>query len=126
MGARNEWLSPVGIWTGNLDFLPTAAMKEAAAELEELGYGAIWVPEVAGRDVFVALTHILSSTQRLVGATGIANIWGGEAAAVPSGVRAWPRAFPTRVCPGRGGRHQTLAEGLAGHPTVRPRKPIRR
>src|SRR5438270_13623226 len=120
MEARNEWLSPVGIWTGNLDFLPTSAMKEAAAELEALGYGAIWVPEVAGRDVFVALTHILSSTTHLVGATGIANIWGRDAVAMACGVRALTEAFPDRVLLGLGVSHQNLVEGLRGHHYRRP------
>src|SRR3954462_8223897 len=120
MEARNEWLAPVGIWTGNLDFLPTAAMKEAAAEIEELGYAAIWVPEVAGRDVFVALTHILSSTSRLVGATGIANIWGRDAVAMSGGVRSVTEAFPDRVLLGLGVSHQNLVEGLRGHAYRRP------
>jgi probable F420-dependent oxidoreductase len=114
------WLGPIGVWTGNLDFLPTAAMKDAAAELEELGYGAIWVPEVAGRDVFVSLTHILSSTQRLVGATGIANIWGRDAIAMACGVRAVTEAFPDRVLLGLGVSHQNIVEGLRGHTYRRP------
>ena len=44
--------------------------QELAAELEELGYGAIWLPEVAGRDVMVHLALLLSATPTLVGATG--------------------------------------------------------
>jgi len=117
---ERDWLPPVGIWTGALDFLPTAAMKETATELEELGYGAIWIPEVAGRDVFVALTHLLSSTQRLVGATGIANIWGRDAVAMSSGVRAVTEAYPERVLLGLGVSHQNLVEGLRGHHYRRP------
>jgi probable F420-dependent oxidoreductase len=118
--ASHGWLGPIGVWTGSLDFLPTAAMKEAAAELEELGYDAIWVPEVAGRDVFVSLTHLLSSTQRIVGATGIANIWGRDAVAMSCGVRAVTEAFPDRVLLGLGVSHQNLVEGLRGHHYRRP------
>jgi probable F420-dependent oxidoreductase len=113
-------LAPIGLWTGALDFVPTARMKELAAELEELGYGAIWIPEVAGRDVFVALTHILSATTRLVGATGIANIWGRDAVAMSGGVRALTEAFPDRVLLGLGVSHQNLVEGLRGHDYRRP------
>jgi hypothetical protein len=43
-------LPPVGVWTGALDMVPTARARDLAAELETLGYGAIWLPEVAGRD----------------------------------------------------------------------------
>ena len=119
-GSDHGWLGPIGIWTGNLDFLPTAAMKDAAAEIESLGYDAIWVPEVAGRDVFVALTHILSATSRLVGATGIANIWGRDAVAMSCGVRAVTEAFPDRVLLGLGVSHQNLVEGLRGHHYRKP------
>ena len=109
-----------GVWTGNLDFLPAAQMTEAAAELEELGYSAIWLPEVAGRDVFVALTLLLASTTRIVGATGIANIWGRDAVAMSCGVRAVTEAFPDRVLLGLGVSHQNLVEGLRGHSYRRP------
>lgn len=120
---ENEWrkqLSPVGVWTGALDFVPTGQMKDLAAELEELGYGAIWIPEVAGRDVFVALTHILAATQHVVGATGIANIWGRDAVAMSGGVRALTEAFPDRMLLGLGVSHQNLVEGLRGHDYRRP------
>ncbi|HET6817565.1 MAG TPA: LLM class F420-dependent oxidoreductase [Mycobacteriales bacterium] len=113
-------LPPVGIWTGALDFVPTGRMKELGAELEELGFGAIWIPEVAGRDVFVALTHLLSSTTRIVGATGIANIWGRDAVAMAGGVRALTEAFPERVLLGLGVSHQNLVEQLRGHEYRRP------
>jgi len=115
-----EQLSPVGVWTGALDFVPTAQLKDLVAELEQLGYGAIWIPEVAGRDVFVALTHILSATSRIVGATGIANIWGRDAVAMSGGVRALTEAFPDRVLLGLGVSHQNLVEGLRGHDYRRP------
>jgi probable F420-dependent oxidoreductase len=110
----------IGVWTGAFDYVPTARMKELGAELEELGYGAIWIPEVAGRDVFVALTHLLSATTRVIGATGIANIWGRDAVAMAGGVRALTEAFPERVLLGLGVSHQNLVEGLRGHDYRKP------
>jgi len=109
------WLPAIGIWTGALDFVPTARARELAAEIEELGYGAIWVPEVAGRDVFVQLTHVLSATERLVGATGIANIWARDAVAMSCGARALTEAYPDRMLLGLGVSHRNLVEGLRGH-----------
>ena len=38
-------LGPIGIWTAQLDHQPAAKAQEAAAELEQLGFGAIWLPE---------------------------------------------------------------------------------
>lgn len=115
-------LPPVGIWTGALDLVPTSQSKELAAELEQLGYGAIWLPEVAGRDVFVHLTHLLSVTQRMVGATGIANIWARDAVAMSGAVKALTEAFPERVVLGLGVSHQNLVQDLRGHQYQRPLK----
>jgi len=38
-------LGPIGIWTAQFDYQPAAKVREAAADLEELGFGAIWFPE---------------------------------------------------------------------------------
>jgi probable F420-dependent oxidoreductase len=108
-------LAPVGIWTGALDAVPAAEAQELAAELEELGYGAIWLPEVAGRDVMVHLALILSATRRLVGATGIASIWARDAVTMTAGVRSLTEAFPERVLFGLGVSHHSLVEELRGH-----------
>ena len=47
-------LGRVGVWTFTLDRLPMGKARELAAELEELGFGAIWVPEALGRDALLA------------------------------------------------------------------------
>src|SRR5215831_17270741 len=103
-------LSPIGIWTGALDMVPALQAQELAAELEELGYGAIWLPEVAGRDVFVHLAMLLSSTSRIIGATGIANIWARDAVAMAGATKGLTEAFPERVLIGLGVSHRHLVE----------------
>ncbi len=52
-------LGRVGIWTGMLDQVPPAQAAELAAEVEELGYGAVWIPEAVGRDPFVMAEPVL-------------------------------------------------------------------
>ena len=118
-------LAPVGIWTGALDVVPAARSRELAAELEELGYGAVWLPEVAGRDVFVHLALILSSTTTLVGATGIANIWGRDAVTMTGAVKGLAEAFPDRALVGLGVSHKNLVEGLRGHQYDKPLSAMR-
>jgi probable F420-dependent oxidoreductase len=108
-------LPPIGIWTGALDAVPAAQSRELAAELESLGYGAIWLPEVAGRDVMLHLALLLSATERLVGATGIASIWARDAVTMTGGAKGLTEAFPERVLLGLGVSHDTLVEGLRGH-----------
>jgi probable F420-dependent oxidoreductase len=75
MTARNAAiLGKLGVWT-SLDMLPTPQAAEIAAEIESLGYSALWTPEAVGRDPFAFISHLAASTKKLVFATGIANIY---------------------------------------------------
>jgi probable F420-dependent oxidoreductase len=67
-------LTGTGVWSGLLRHGDAGEAAEAAAELEELGWSALWVPDVGG-DVFGALRNLLSATSSVVVATGILNIW---------------------------------------------------
>ena len=118
-------LPPVGVWTAALDVVPAAEARELAVELEELGYGAVWLPEVAGRDVFVHLALLLSSTTKLIGATGIANIWGRDAVTMTGAAKGLAEAFPERALVGLGVSHQNLVEGLRGHNYDKPLSAMR-
>ena len=74
MNSSSIELGPVGIWTAQLDYQPAAKAKEVAAELERLGFGAIWFPESTGREALTNASLLLGATNRIVIATGIANI----------------------------------------------------
>lgn len=113
-------LNGVGIWTGALDHVPSARARELAAELEQLGYSAIWLPEVANRDPFVHLSFLLGATRRLVGATGIASIWARDAIAMVEATKALTEAFPERVLAGLGVSHRHIVEDLRGHRYDKP------
>ncbi|MER6816155.1 LLM class F420-dependent oxidoreductase [Spirillospora sp. NPDC000708] len=67
-------LSGVGVWSQQLRYGDAAEAAEVAAELEELGYSAMWVPDIGG-PVFDAVGNLLGATRRAVVATGILNLW---------------------------------------------------
>ncbi len=68
-------LGRVGIWARELRFDPDpAAIADAAAELDEHGWGALWIPD-AGGDIFGAVDVLLDATRSATIATGILNIW---------------------------------------------------
>ena len=67
-------LAGVGIWSHHLRYGDSAASADAAAELEQLGYTALWIPDVGG-DVFGAVENLLSATSTATIATGILNVW---------------------------------------------------
>src|SRR4051794_35667401 len=69
-------LAGVGIWSWGLrSHEDEGELREAAAELEELGYSALWVPGGAGGPVFDAAGVLLRATREVAVATGILNIW---------------------------------------------------
>ncbi len=51
-----------------------AQVAPAAAELESLGYSALWIPDVGG-DLFTPLGTLLGATTTATIATGILNVW---------------------------------------------------
>jgi probable F420-dependent oxidoreductase len=123
MAQSSVKLGSVGIWTRQFEFHPAAKVQEAAGELEELGYGAIWFNESAGRE---ALTHaglLLAATRRIVVATGIANIYARDPMAMASAQKTLAEAYPDRFVLGLGVSHVPLVEQLRGH---RYEKPVAR
>src|SRR4051812_10256199 len=118
-------LGRVGLWTFALDTVPMARAKEYAAEVEDLGYAAVWLPEVAGRDPFVHAAMLLSTTSSLVLATGIASIWARDAVTMNAAYRSLTEAFPERFLLGLGVSHQSLVEGLRGHNYDKPLSAMR-
>jgi probable F420-dependent oxidoreductase len=67
-------ITGTGIWAHQLRYGDPGQIAEAAAELDELGYSALWVPDVGG-DLFSALEVLMSATKRATVATGILNLW---------------------------------------------------
>ena len=45
-------IGPVGIWSFELRYGDASTIRDAAAELESLGYTALWVPGGIGGAVF--------------------------------------------------------------------------
>ena len=105
----------VGVWTMTLEYLEIAASREVAAELDGLGYAALWVPEAWGREALTHATLLLSATSRLVVATGIANIWARDPVAAANAARTLSAAFDDRFVLGLGVSHRPLVERLRGH-----------
>lgn len=68
-------LTGIGVWSGQLRYNDESEAADAAAELDELGYTALWIPDVGGRSVLDAVGNLLGATKRAVIATGILNLW---------------------------------------------------
>jgi probable F420-dependent oxidoreductase len=103
-------LSGTGVWSGALRYGDRGDIDNAAAELEGLGYSAIWVPGGAGGDIFGDCSALLEATERVTVATGILNIWMHEAQEVAEGHAALTAAHPGRFLLGLGVSHSALVD----------------
>jgi len=109
-----------GIWTFQLDLVPAAASQEAAAEIEELGFGAVWVPEAVGREAFTSAGLLLAGTSSLTVATGIASIWARDPMAASGAHKTLSEAYPGRFLLGLGVSHQPMVDRVRGHHYDKP------
>jgi probable F420-dependent oxidoreductase len=113
-------LTGVGIWSSQLRYGDTSESANAAAELDDLGFSALWIPDVGG-PVFDAVGHLLAATKRTVIATGILNLWMHSASDVAESYAALTEGHGDRFLLGIGVSHAPLID--AGQPG-RYRKPL--
>jgi probable F420-dependent oxidoreductase len=91
-------LGRFGVWTFG------APTPEQAAEIETLGYGAVWAGgSPAGDLAFVE--PLLAATEKLQVATGIVNVWTAPAAQVADSYHRIEAAYPGRFVLGVGIGH---------------------
>jgi probable F420-dependent oxidoreductase len=114
MGAEHEAvrarLGRVGVWTFAFDAVPAATVRAAAAEIEGMGFRALWVPEGGtSREIFAHLSLLLSATERITVCSGIANVTARHPEAMAGGARTLADAFGERVVLGIGIGHQYTA-----------------
>jgi probable F420-dependent oxidoreductase len=79
-------------------------------ELEQLGFGTLWIPGGAGGDILDTVETMLEATAAAVVATGILNVWMHDAAAVAEAHAALDEAHPGRFLLGLGISHAPLID----------------
>jgi len=112
-------LGKISIW-GWLDHLSAQEAAEFAQRAEGWGYSSLWIPEAVGRDPFSLIGYLVARTDRMIFATGIANIYARD----PMGMKAiWKTVSemaPNRFILGLGVSHQHLVSGQRGHEYKKP------
>ncbi|MET7284346.1 LLM class F420-dependent oxidoreductase [Streptomyces sp. NPDC005573] len=109
-GISKEAIGRYGVWSIGLrsdDPARRGEIAQAAAELEELGYGTAWL---GGSSAPLNALPLLESTSRLIVATSITSIWQHNAAASAGGYFDVDAAHPGRFLLGLGMSHAKLAE----------------
>ena len=100
-------LGSFGVWAGSWGLTP-----ERAAEIERLGYGAIWVGGSPPADLGIVET-LLDATSTISVGTGIVNIWSSGAVAVADSYHRIEAAHPGRFLLGIGAGHREATEEYA-------------
>jgi probable F420-dependent oxidoreductase len=114
-----EKIGRLGVWTW-LDHLPATEAAEFANQLEEWGYGALWLPEAVGRDPFSIIGYLAAKTSRLVLATGIANIYARDPVSMRAIRETLNEASQGRFLLGLGVSHAPMVTGMRHHVYGKP------
>ena len=109
-----DFPSRVGVWWASETWAMPDAL-EVAREIESLGFGSLFIPEVTGKECLTQSMAFLGATERLVVGTGIANIHVRIPSAAETGARTINALYPRRFMLGLGVSHAPLVEhGMGG------------
>jgi probable F420-dependent oxidoreductase len=100
-------IGKIGVWA-MLETMTARDTLDFARTIERKGYRALWIPEGPGRDPFSHAAYLLSHTERLSVATGIANIWARDAIAMASAAKTVAEISVGRFILGIGVSHKPI------------------
>ena len=112
-------LRRIGIWMPPPE--RTGANPQATAEaIEAAGFTSVWIGGGnATPDALDRLRPLLAASEKLIVATGIANVWAWEPAQLRDAADGLAADFPGRFILGLGVSHEPAVTAL-GHPYQRP------
>ncbi len=121
-------LGKLGIWSSGLRRVEDdGQVRETAAELEELGFSALFIPGgTGGDDLLTRVAQLLSATRGVPVLTGILNVWMHEPGDVASRFAALERDHPGRFQLGLGISHAPLVDRRSAGRYQRPLQTMRR
>ncbi|MFF9089898.1 LLM class F420-dependent oxidoreductase [Streptomyces sp. NPDC014991] len=105
-----ESVGRYGVWSGELrseDADRRGELNEAAAELEELGYGAVWL---GGNSTVDHAAPLIGATRRITVGTSIQSVWQQDSATTAAGFAEIETAHPGRFVLGLGVSHGPLVK----------------
>jgi probable F420-dependent oxidoreductase len=112
-------IGKLGIWFF-LDAMSAAESVEFVRKAEQLGYSAMWIPEAVGREPFAHIGYLSARTDKIVFATGIANIYARDPLTMSAAARTLGEESGGRFVLGIGVSHKPLVTNLRGHSYEKP------
>jgi probable F420-dependent oxidoreductase len=102
-------ITKLGVWAAT-DHLSAPDAAAFARRVETWGYGALWIPEGLGREIFSASAWLLANTSALTVASGIANIYARDPVASTAAQKGLNEQSGGRFLLGLGVSHVPLVE----------------
>jgi probable F420-dependent oxidoreductase len=112
-------IGKIGIWFF-LDAMSAAQTVEFVRQTEKLGYSAMWIPEAVGREPFAHIGYLAAHTEKIIFATGIANIYARDPITMSAASKTIAEASGGRFLLGIGVSHRPLVANLRGHAYDKP------
>ncbi|MBU3749083.1 MAG: TIGR03620 family F420-dependent LLM class oxidoreductase [Mycobacterium sp.] len=106
---RIDFPSRIGVWWAS-DTWPMPAAQQVARDIESMGYGSLFLPEIGFKDALIESAAFLAATDRLVVGTGIANIHARIPENAEGGGRTLTALYPGRFVLGLGVSHGPLVK----------------
>ncbi|MBT6306630.1 MAG: TIGR03620 family F420-dependent LLM class oxidoreductase [Rhodospirillaceae bacterium] len=111
--------SGLGIWS-RTNVMDKQELVDLAKNVERLGYQTLWYPESLSYEALSVAGYLLSHTEKLIVASGIANIYARDAVTAAQGHDSLNRLYDNRFLMGLGVSHVPLVEGARGHSYGKP------
>jgi probable F420-dependent oxidoreductase len=101
----------LGIWWSGRWKASDDASVDVAAEMQQLGYTALWSSGGFGPGLSEHFGRLLAATSRVAVASGVVSIWAASPARVAQDTTDLDARYPGRFSLGLGASHAPLAEG---------------
>tara|TARA_A100001234_G_scaffold62115_1_gene53781 strand:+ start:63 stop:938 length:876 start_codon:yes stop_codon:yes gene_type:complete len=111
--------SSLGIWCST-NTLNKSQLAILAQTVEDKGYQTLWFPESLSYECFALAGFLLSQSNSLTVASGIANIYARDAVTASQGYDSLNQFYPSRFLLGLGVSHVPLVEDARGHQYGKP------
>src|SRR5437660_2451168 len=112
-------LGRLGVWYST-DKLDGAQLRDFVRTVENNGYSALWYPESRGYESMSLAGWLLSSREKLVIGSSIANIYARDSFTARRGMISLNDLYGDRFILGLGVSHIPMVEGLRGHHYDKP------
>ncbi|KIF78102.1 hypothetical protein QR77_38460 [Streptomyces sp. 150FB] len=103
-------LGLTGLWSIELRTADPGVVTDAAAELDELGWGALWIPGLGGGDILGDSERLLRATRGTKVAIGVLSIWRHQAEEMAAGHARLQSEYDRRLLLGLGVSDPAAAE----------------